>query len=206
MPSLRTDRLELTAFADEHLAELHALFTDAEVRRFLLDDAVVPREWVAEEIRASRDRFAMGIGGIWAVREIGSRPIAGFVGYRHFFEPPDLQLLYGFLPAYWRRGLAVEAAREAIRYGFEDLGLSEIHAAADAPNEASARVLVRLGFTESHQAGAPEGTRCYMLRRESFVGLGDRVSAGLGDSASAGLGEPRSPGFIDPRPPEAPPR
>jgi hypothetical protein len=148
----------------------------------------------------------MGIGGIWAVREIGSRPIAGFVGYRHFFEPPDLQLLYGFLPAYWRRGLAVEAARAAIRYGFEELGLPEIHAAADAPNEASARVLVRLGFTESPQAGAPEGTRCYVLRRGSFVGLGDRASAGFSEPRSGGIIEPRSPGFIDPRPPESPPR
>ena len=71
----------------------------------------------------------------------------GFGGYRFFHEPPELQLIYGLAPAYWGQGLAAEAARAMIRYGFEILRLDEIIASADAPNEASFRVMKKAGMT-----------------------------------------------------------
>lgn len=184
---LRTERLELRPFAPGDRDDLHALFTDAAVRRFLLDGQLVGRDWVATEIRASEARFREGGAGIWAVRERGPEsrpaatdgaavgtariagrgsPVVGFVGYRPFFEPPELQLLYGFLPDCWGRGYATEAAGAAIRYGFDALGLEEIRAATDPPNEGSIRVLERLGFDRIDcSTGAPRDTLCFALGR-----------------------------------------
>jgi RimJ/RimL family protein N-acetyltransferase len=115
--SLRTTRLTLEPFRLGDLAELRALFTDPDVRRYLLDDAVVSSEWVADEIHGSAQRFADGSAGLWAVRETGFAPIVGCTGYRHFFEPPELQLPYGFRPSHWTLGLATEGRSSHVTRG-----------------------------------------------------------------------------------------
>ena len=51
--NLQTDRLTLTPFAPAMLWELRRIFTDADVRRYLMDDKVVPLEWVADAIATS---------------------------------------------------------------------------------------------------------------------------------------------------------
>jgi len=147
-PTLLTHRLELRPFAPEDVEELLDLFTDVDVRRYLLDDQVVTRDWVQAEVTASVERFASGSAGLWALRERGSAAIVGFAGFRPFFDPPELQLLYGLLPAYWGRGLATAAARAAIEHAFGTLGLDEVRAATDLPNSASIAVLERLDFVE----------------------------------------------------------
>lgn len=85
--------------------------------------------------------------GLWAVRETDQRPIIGFCGYWRFeFLTPPLQLIYGLLPSWWGLGLATEAARAMIDYGFQTVGFTEIVAATDAPNRESVRVMERLGM------------------------------------------------------------
>ena len=145
---LTTARLELRPFRLEDADALHALFTDADVRRWLLDDEVVPRAWVDEEIAESEARFAAGGCGLWALREPPAEAVIGFVGFRPFFEPPEMQLLYGLVPTAWGRGLATEAAHTAMAYGFDTVGFHEVRAATDVPNTASIAVLERLGFEE----------------------------------------------------------
>jgi ribosomal-protein-alanine N-acetyltransferase len=170
MTTLRTPRLELSPFHARDLDELHALFIDPDVRRFLLDDDVVSPEWVEGEVDNSEARFAEGGCGIWVVREVGLAPIVGFAGYREFFDPPELQLLYGFLPTAWGRGLATEAALEALRYAFDELCFDEVRAATDTPNEASVRVLERLGMHESKRGeDGPTGPRSFAITREDWA-------------------------------------
>jgi ribosomal-protein-alanine N-acetyltransferase len=157
-PVLDTARLTLRPFAGEDVGELHLLFIQADVRRYLLDDMVVSREWVEDEVAASRARFAEIGCGLWTLTEHDRTEIVGFVGFRPFFDPPELQLLYGLLPSYWGRGYATEAAEAAIAHAIHALGMDEIRAATDASNSASIAVLNRLGLRErsrsSHGARA----------------------------------------------------
>lgn len=118
------------------------------MRRWLLDGEVVPRAWVDEEIAQSEARFAAGGCGLWALREPPAEAVIGFVGFRPFWDPPELELVYGLHPARWRRGLATEAAWAATDYAFGTLGFHEVRAATDTPNTASMAVLERLGFEE----------------------------------------------------------
>ena len=48
---------------------------------------------------------------------------------------------------YWNRGLATEAGHAFVRYGFGTLGLSRIEAGINAKNDASIRVIQKLGFS-----------------------------------------------------------
>jgi RimJ/RimL family protein N-acetyltransferase len=171
-PVLTTERLTLRPFDVADVPELLELFTDADVRRHLLDDIIVSREWVEEEIASSRARFGDDSCGLWALRKHGEERIVGFVGFRPFFGPPELQLLYGLLPSHWGRGYATEAAAAAIDFAFGVLGLQEVRAASDAPNVASIALLRRLGMRERLRTAdrmSGEGTVFFGLAASDWV-------------------------------------
>jgi ribosomal-protein-alanine N-acetyltransferase len=145
--TVTTARLALTPFADDHVDALLDLFRDPHVRRYLLDDAIVSRAWVADEVQASRHRFATGSLGLYAASRLDAPPsLVGFAGFRPFYDPPVLQLVYGVAPAYVGRGLAREMAQAVIDLAFTVHGFAEVRASTDAPNHASARVLAHLGM------------------------------------------------------------
>jgi RimJ/RimL family protein N-acetyltransferase len=136
---------------------LLALFRDPHVRRYLLDDVVVDRAWVEAEVQASEERFATGSIGLYTahLRDEGGG-LVGFVGFRPFYEPPMLQLVYAVAPTHLRRGIAGEMARDVIELAFSQYGFAEVRASTDEPNRASVRVLERLGMKLiATEAGEP---------------------------------------------------
>ena len=72
-----------------------------------------------------------------------------------------LMLGYALAPAAWGRGLMTEAAREVLRYGFEELGLRFVTANRYVENDRSRRVIEKCGFAREgtvHAAGCdPDG-------------------------------------------------
>ena len=161
MTILDTARTRLEPFKEKDEHELLSVFRDPGVRKYLLDDQLVDLDWVRLEIETSQQRFDESGAGLWAIRLIDQlqspdqtqstdrTQIVGFVGYREFFDPPQLQLIYGLLPAIWGQGLATEVSRECCHHGFKNLGFKSIRAAIDTPHEASRRVLESLGFVET---------------------------------------------------------
>lgn len=190
MTVLLTERLRLAPIEESDVAALLRLFNEPDVGRYLLDGTTVTEEWVEEEVRASHARFRGSTAGLWALRlwlrEHGMPDegdgtggsggdgsadggILGIVGYRPFFDPPELQLLYALHPSAWGKGLAVEAAAAAVDHGFAVLGFQEIRAATDAPNRASIRVLERLGMSRwKAESGEPWETVYFRIRREEW--------------------------------------
>ena len=58
----------------------------------------------------------------------------------------EAQIAFYIARGHWGRGLAAEAGRAFVRRGFEHLGLRRIQAGIDANNQASIRLVERLGF------------------------------------------------------------
>jgi len=167
---LETERTKLMPFSASHETELLELFRDPAIRRYLLDDMLVDADWIAAEIKSSDARFAAGNVGLWSVRVHGDERIVGFCGFREFFTPPQMQLLYGLLPAQCGRGLATEVARAVCDHAFHDLGFSQVAAATDVPNKASIRVLERLGMQrERVTEDGVEGTVFYAVTRDAWL-------------------------------------
>ena len=181
MSELRTARLILRPFRTEHQDDLHALWNDPQVRRYLWDDQPVSRETVLEHIELSIQSFRERGFGHFTISplEHPTRTI-GFTGLRHHAESDEIELYYALLPSYWGQDLATEAAREVLRFGFQEVELSEIVAAADLPNAASFRVMERLGMTFA-QEGRPRNNplKFYSISRETFA-------AGAADMGSSG--------------------
>ena len=75
---------------------------------------------------------------------------------------------YRLKQQYWGNGYATEAAIASLNYGFNDLKLSEICAAADVGNVASNKILKKIGMKLSGTFKY-EGSLCnwYILKNES---------------------------------------
>ncbi len=155
LPLLETERLNLRPFRGEDVDDLHHLWTNREVRRHLWDDVVISRELAASVVASSLESAeAHGIG-MWSLL-LRSRLVhlIGFCGFRFLPDSPDIEILYGLSPGYWKRGLATEACRAAIAYAFGLPGVERVFAGANAPNRASFRVMERLGM-EPYPEGIP---------------------------------------------------
>jgi ribosomal-protein-alanine N-acetyltransferase len=150
-PSLRTDRLLLRSWRDSDREPFAALNSDPAVMEFFarpLDraesDAFIDR---------IRDHFARHGFGFWAVEAPGVAPLIGLVGLARpaFAAPftPCVEIGWRLARDHWGRGYATEAAREALRFGFGQLGLDEIVAFTVPDNTRSRAVMERLGMTRS---------------------------------------------------------
>lgn len=120
------------------------MWTTPEVRRFLWDDEIVPRERTVAACEESTRLFAERGYGPWIARDTTGQ-LVGFGGFWHFPGHDGAELLYGVAAECWHQGLGVEIARAIIDYGFTRLGMTEIIASTDAPNQRSVRILERLG-------------------------------------------------------------
>jgi ribosomal-protein-alanine N-acetyltransferase len=152
---LQTARLSLRPFARTDVDFLYRLWTDPDVRRYLWDDELIPRETAEEVVESSLASFGQHGFGFWTVSLRERDELIGFCGLRHFTDDfgagPDVEILYGVAPAYWKQGIASEAAQAVLQFGFEQAGLETIQAGADPPNVASIRVMEKLGMRFARQ-------------------------------------------------------
>lgn len=89
---------------------------------------------------------------MWATVFKPGGPYIGYCGvYTHIGPAGSIAdegvLAFYLARAYWGCGLATEAGRAFIDFGFGELNLSRIVATVEVGNEASIRVLNKLGFT-----------------------------------------------------------
>lgn len=147
---LNTSRVRLRPISSDDVDALHALWTDPDVRRYLWDDRIIPRETVEDIVAQSLATFESDGFGFFALelqdqRESG---LIGFCGHRRAEDAGgQIELLYGIHPTHWGEGLVAEAANEVLRFGFESCDFDRVIAATDTPNQQSVRVLQKLGMT-----------------------------------------------------------
>lgn len=143
-----TERLRLRQWRADDRAPFARLNADPRVMAFF------PATLSRAESDAVAERCAQGIAergwGFWAAEERATGTLLGFVGLN--VPRPDLpcapcvEIGWRLAHAHWGRGYAAEAARGALRMGFEDLALPEIVAFTAVPNLRSEAVMVRLGM------------------------------------------------------------
>jgi ribosomal-protein-alanine N-acetyltransferase len=146
-PAIATTRLRLRPFSLGDVDNLHMLWNEPGVRKYLWDDQPVPREQVESIIEHSIALFTDHGFGLWAVLSHTADELMGFCGFWHFHEPPKLELVFGIEPTRWNQGFASEILTAMLRYGFEKLSFQRIEASTDYANQASARVMERAGMT-----------------------------------------------------------
>ncbi len=159
MIRLETDRLLFRDHEPSDLEPYCAIESDPQYR---WPQPVRPR---AEQERRFQETWLVPKAlGLWATVYKANGEYIGRCGlYARRDEagvivPNEAMLGYYLARAYWGRGLATEAGRALVKYGFGTLGLHRIEAGVNAQNPASQRVLEKLGF-KLLRSGADGETR-----------------------------------------------
>jgi RimJ/RimL family protein N-acetyltransferase len=157
MTILRTARLCLEPFAEQHLDGLNAMNQMPEVMRYISGEPET-REQTAAWIAGVQRCWAAWGTSWWAFIEPTSGRIAGAgciqYAHREAERPADLESLrrnpleigWRLHPDYWRQGLATEAALRMAAFAFDSLAARELIASCHPDNDASVRVMDRLGM------------------------------------------------------------
>jgi [ribosomal protein S5]-alanine N-acetyltransferase len=162
-PILETKRLKLIEITHQHVDYLYEILSLEEVTRFYgTNRFTLP-------VEASRliDMFHKNLvdkrGIRWGIKLKENQRIIGTVGLNGLIlKHKRAEIGYELHPAYWRRGLAIEAINEVLRFSFMQLDLHRIGAVVYPENEASIHLLMKIGFTK-------EGIlRGYINQNEQF--------------------------------------
>jgi [ribosomal protein S5]-alanine N-acetyltransferase len=138
------------------MATLGGLRSDDQTRQFLRDNL---RYW---------DQHGYGL---WMFRSKADGRFVGRGGLRHVHVGghDEVELAYALMAAFWGNGLATEMAEAILTVAFEHLGLTDIVAFTLTTNQASRRVMERVGCTFERDivhAGLPHVL--YRIKREAY--------------------------------------
>jgi RimJ/RimL family protein N-acetyltransferase len=149
LASLQTERLLLRPWSPADLAPFARLNADPRVMEHF--PSVESREQSDACAARIAAHFAERGFGLWAVEVPGVAAFIGFVGLSvPRFEAaftPCVEVGWRLAAEHWGRGYATEAARAALAFGFEQLGLNEIVSFTVPANQRSRAVMERIGMT-----------------------------------------------------------
>ena len=159
MNILETERLLLRHQTLQDLDDLWALYCDPEITKYI-PDAPRTREEAREEWEwhmHGHPRFSEL--GLWATiyKETGR-----FIGRCGLLPwtidgQNEVEVAYTVAREYWGQGLATEAAKAILQYGFGELNLSRLICLIDPDNAASQRVAEKIGMTFERRVEEFEG-------------------------------------------------
>lgn len=147
IPTLETARLVLRPFAPEDAGTVEALAGDARVAITTLNiPHPYPPGLAAEYIAGTGPRAERGEGLSWAVVEREDGRLVGSMSLSLALGRGRGELGYWVGVPFWNAGYATEAARRAVAYGLDELGLHRIQAMCLPDNIGSARVMEKAGL------------------------------------------------------------
>jgi [ribosomal protein S5]-alanine N-acetyltransferase len=148
---LTTNRLVLRELLLGDAADVLVFRGDPEVQKY--DDPPIhtlqeAQDFIEEMHQASSNQDQQ----TWAVTLKGNNMVIGLVSLQQPSHRGDryhrrAEVGYGLARASWGHGIASEAVRAVVTYGFVHVNLNRIYAGTIADNHESVRLLERVGFT-----------------------------------------------------------
>ncbi|MFJ8236328.1 GNAT family N-acetyltransferase [Ureibacillus sp. NPDC094379] len=146
-PVLETERLVLRRITEADAGNVFTYLSDEEVMNYYglapfqkIDDALAEIDWydtILEEKTGIR----------WGITIKGQDKVIGSCGFhRMVSQHHRSEIGFELSKAYWGQGIASEAVRTILSYGFEHLHLNRIEALIEPANLSSQKLVIKLGF------------------------------------------------------------
>ena len=156
---LRTPRLRLRHWREDDRAAFHALNSDPAVMATI--GPLMSRAESDAFMNRIEQRFSEQPFGLWCVDLQGEA--IGFTGLSVPWFRDGVEVGWRIRSQHWGNGYAPEAAKECLRYAFQDLALAEVISFTAATNVKSRRVMEKIGLVRDYAAdfehpGVPAGS------------------------------------------------
>ncbi|MDF2537523.1 MAG: hypothetical protein K0S76_544 [Herbinix sp.] len=174
MKTLETERLLLRAF-DE--SDLEDLFEYAKSPNVGPNAGWKPHD--KKEDTLNIIKMFIQEDDVWAIVNKENNKVVGSIGLHkdHLRSADNVKMLgYVLSEDYWGRGFVTEAARAAIRYAFEEMGIELLSVNHYSFNQKSKRIIEKCGFyyegTLRHSTKIYDGSVydlvCYSMTRQEY--------------------------------------
>lgn len=197
-PIIDTPRLTLRRMLKSDAKDMYEYASQSRVTRYLLWREHDDLTYTTRYLSYLQSRYRQGEFHDWAIvlREGSAEPnpiasvffdkaelvrgkMIGTCGFTRFMpENHAAEIGYVVNPAYWGQGIAPEAVRAVLKFGFTELHLHRIEARYMVGNKASRRVMEKVGMTFEGVAresmfvkGAFVSIGTCAILREEFLGI-----------------------------------
>jgi RimJ/RimL family protein N-acetyltransferase len=152
---LQSERLGLRHWRDVDLPFALELWTNPVVTKFISTKPFTAND---VRLRLNREIETQATNGMqyWPVFLLGGNDFVGCCGLRPRAQEPGIpEFGVHLLPRHWRHGYAAEAASLVFAHAFRTLGFRALFAGHNPNNAASRALLLRLGFSHTHDEFYP---------------------------------------------------
>jgi len=178
---IETERLIIKPYSLEDHDDLYKIYSDEKVMAFI-PEGVMSYEWVKDLIKwmveycyeknTPENIIKFGV----SVADKESKKVIGWCGLGSLdCNPEDVEIFYGLSSEYWGQGLATEAAKAMLQYGFEVIGLNRIIAVVKPDNIPSQKVIEKMGMkfekilqVDDIQYSGYDGELYYALTKDEY--------------------------------------
>jgi RimJ/RimL family protein N-acetyltransferase len=170
IPTLTTPRLVLRPFTTADVDSMCRILNGKGVLRYFPPTDPPGRDRVQRMISGLLKHWEEHGYGLWAMESRSNGELAGRCGLQFLPDTEEVEVDFILGREFWGQGLATEAGRASLRYGFDRLGLESIVGIVHLENRASQRVLEKLAMERVEQKQF-FGIECYRyaVERSSFI-------------------------------------
>ncbi len=160
----QTERLTLRELVADDAVFINEILNTPKFLQYIGDRGVRTAEQAADYIES---RFRKGYAdhgfGLYAA-ELNDGTLVGICGFvrRDSLDGPDLG--FAFLPEFERKGYGLESATAMLEYGKDQLGFQTVFAITSLDNDASGRLLEKLGFEFDTVIDTPDGEKLKLFK------------------------------------------
>ncbi|ALC90759.1 acetyltransferase [Bacillus sp. FJAT-18017] len=170
-PVLETERLNLREIREDDAQSIFSCFSNDKVTRFYGQETLNDIAQAKHFIDFFSKNYKEKRGIRWGIERKGTNELIGTIGFNAWSpKHKRAEIGYEIHPDFWSQGYTSEAVSKVLSYGFEVMELTRIGAVVFLENEASNKLLTKLGFKEEgilrdymYQNGKAYDTYVYSL-------------------------------------------
>ena len=155
---ITTPRMGMRRWTAADIGPFSAMNQDAEVMKYFPATLTPQESKVAmQRIMAHFDSFNYGL---FVVETLADGKFIGFTGFNrpafNSFFTPCVEIGWRFIREVWGRGLATEAAKACLDYGFNNFKFEKVYSFTATPNHPSERVMQKIGMAKIGEFDHPK--------------------------------------------------
>ncbi|WKA58464.1 GNAT family N-acetyltransferase [Planococcus shenhongbingii] len=148
-PILETSRLQLVQIGQQYAGRFYEIMSREDVTEYYGMDKLINQQEAEAIIKSFQSAFDSKRGMRWGIVLKENGDFIGTIGLNNLnVQAKKSEIGYELHPDYWRQGFMKEAIKAVLQYAFENLDLVRMGAVTFPDNEASSRLLRKMGFTE----------------------------------------------------------
>jgi RimJ/RimL family protein N-acetyltransferase len=155
---------------------MSAINADPEVMRWIDDGTIYNIQQTRADIEAWEREWDRHGFGLFALEIRTTGELAGYTGLSVPQDVPEVmpavEIGWRLARPFWGQGLATEAVRAALRFGLIDRGLERIVSIAQVGNDASERIMHKLGMRLGRETVDPlcgRPTRIHAISKAQYL-------------------------------------